>query len=194
MVPVTDINVKSAIATPAGWAKPGAVRVQGVAWSNSSPVAKVDVSTDGGQSWKRAKLSGQKTQYGWRIWQYDWKPAEGAVPLMSRATNVAGQTQPLAQAWNPSGYLWNVAQPVNITISAEAPSVAAEPAAPETAAYPDGYKAACFGCHDEHMMQQQRLTRPQWDRELNKMTGWGAPVKAQDRDGILNYLSDRFKQ
>ena len=42
-------------------------------------------------------------------------------------------------------------------------------------------------------MQQQRLTGAQWDREINKMTGWGAPVKAQDREAILNYLSNQFK-
>jgi hypothetical protein len=44
------------------------------------------------------------------------------------------------------------------------------------------------------MMQPQHLTRAQWDRELNKMSGWGAQVKAEDRDAILNYLSNRFKQ
>src|SRR5579863_3461599 len=76
MVPVTDLNIKSVIAVPAGWAKPGAVRIQGTAWSNASPVAKVDVSTDGGQNWKPAQLGGQRTKYGWRLWQYDWKPAE----------------------------------------------------------------------------------------------------------------------
>jgi hypothetical protein len=106
---------------------------------------------------------------------------------------MAGQTQPLSQEWNPSGYLWNVAQPVPVTISTQVPSSAIETTTPE-AVYPDGYKAACFGCHDEHMMQQQHLTGAQWDREINKMTGWGAQVKAQDRDAILNYLSNRFKQ
>jgi len=194
MVPVTDLNVKSVIAVPAGWAKPGPVRVQGAAWSNTSPVGKVELSTDGGQSWKLARLTGRQTKYGWRIWQHDWKPTEGKYTLMSRATNMAGQTQPLDQEWNPSGYLWNVAQPVAITISAQAPSnAAAETTAPETA-YPDGYKTACFSCHDEHMMQQQHLTGAQWDREINKMTGWGAQVKPQDREAILHYLSDRFKQ
>jgi Spy/CpxP family protein refolding chaperone len=107
---------------------------------------------------------------------------------------MAGETQPLTEEWNPNGYLWNVAQPVAVTISAKAPaSAAAETNAAETS-YPDGYKAACFGCHDEHMMRQQRLTGAQWDRELNKMTGWGAQVKAQDREAILNYLSSRYKQ
>jgi DMSO/TMAO reductase YedYZ molybdopterin-dependent catalytic subunit len=193
MVPVTDLNVKSVIAVPAGWARPGSVRVQGMAWSNSSPVARVDVSTDGGQSWKPAKLTGQQIKYGWRVWHHDWKPAEGKYTLLSRATNMTGQTQPLSQEWNPNGYLWNVAQPVAVTISAQPPADSVgEPATADTP-YPDGYKAACFGCHDEHMMRQQRLTGAQWDREINKMTGWGAPIKAEDRDAILNYLSSRFK-
>jgi sulfite oxidase len=193
MVPVSDLNVKSVIATPAGWAKPGAVGVQGTAWSNASPVSRVDVSTDGGKSWNRSKLTGRQTKYGWRMWQYDWKPSEGTYTLMSRATNMAGQTQPLEQEWNPSGYLWNVAQPVTVTISAQAPSnAAAEQSAPETA-HPDGYEGACLSCHDEHMMRQQHLTGTQWDREINKMTGWGAQVSPQDREAILHYLSNRFK-
>lgn len=194
MAPVTDLSVKSVIAVPVGWAKHGPVRIQGTAWSNASPVVRVEVSTDGGQSWKPAKLIGQQTKYGWRLWQFDWKPAEGTHTLISRATSMAGQTQPLSQEWNPSGYSWNVAQPVIITISAQPPSSTIAEPAPAEAVYPDGYKAACFGCHDEHMMQQQRLTRAQWDREINKMTGWGAPLKPQNREAILNYLSNRFKQ
>jgi hypothetical protein len=194
MIPVTALNVKSVIAVPVGWAKPGPVRVQGTAWSNTSPVSKVDVSTDGGQTWKRAKLTGQQTKYGWRIWRHDWKAAEGKYTLISRATNVAGQTQPLDQPWNPNGYLWNTAQPVAVTISAQAPSIAETPPAATETPYPDGYKTACFSCHDEHMMQQQRLSGAQWDREINKMTGWGAQLRPQDREAILNYLSNRFKQ
>jgi sulfite oxidase len=191
MVPVTDLGVKSVIAAPGRWAKTGSVRVQGTAWSNSSPVAKVDVSTDGGQTWKAAKLGGKPTKYGWRLWQIDWKAADGKYTLMSRATNEAGQAQPLMEQWNPNGYLWNVAQPVAITISAE-PAVS-DLILPPAAPYPEGYKTACFLCHDDHMMQQQRLTRAQWDREINKMTGWGAPLKPQDRDDVLNYLSNQYK-
>jgi len=194
MVPVTDLNVKSVIATPSEWAKPGAVRIQGTAWSNTSPVSKVAVSTDGGHSWKPAKLGGKPTQYGWRLWQCDWKPAEGKYTLLSRATNMAGEAQPLDQPWNPNGYLWNVAQPVVVTIAAQAPSGAGTETAASQTSYPEGYQAACFGCHDEQMMKQQRLTSAQWDREINKMTGWGAQIKPEDREAILNYLSGRFKQ
>jgi DMSO/TMAO reductase YedYZ molybdopterin-dependent catalytic subunit len=192
MVPVTDLNVKSVIANPGGWAKPGTVRVQGTAWSNGSPVARVDVSTDGGKTWKAASLGGRATRYGWRLWQLDWKAGEGEYKLISRATNAAGQTQPLSQAWNPSGYLWNVAQPVSVTISKEAPRTASAAAA-ATTEVPASLKTACFGCHDDHMLLQQHLTRAQWDREIDKMTGWGAPVKPEDRDAILSYLAGRFK-
>jgi len=43
------------------------------------------------------------------------------------------------------------------------------------------------------MMMQQRLTRAQWDREVTKMTNWGAPVGAENRDQLLDYLSGSFK-
>jgi hypothetical protein len=58
---------------------------------------------------------------------------------------------------------------------------------------PPAYRAACLTCHDEAMMTQQRLTPAQWDREVQKMTGWGAQIKPQDREAILKYLSDSFK-
>jgi sulfite oxidase len=192
MIPVTDLNVKSVISSPTGWARPGAVPIRGKAWSNTSPVAKVDVSTDGGQTWIAAKLAGPQTKYGWRSWECPWKAALGEYTLIARATNAAGQAQPLSEEWNPSGYLWNVAQPFKVVISDSAPESAVLAAA-QTTAYPDGYKTACLVCHDEHMMVQQHLTPAQWDREVNKMTGWGANIKPQNREEILKYLSEQFK-
>ncbi|HYL77657.1 MAG TPA: hypothetical protein VEU96_25810, partial [Bryobacteraceae bacterium] len=191
MVPVADLNVKSVIATPQANAKPGRVRISGAAWSNSSPVTRVDVSVDAGKTWKPAQLGKDQSRYGWRLWSLDWKAPEGKYTLLARATNAAGQVQPLSQEWNPSGYLWNVAQPVSVEITNTMPQVANDTV---HATQPPGYKAACLTCHDEGMMTQQRLTRAQWDRELNKMTGWGADIKPEDREGILKYLSDRFKQ
>lgn len=191
MIPVTDLSVKSVIATPDRWAKPGTVRISGTAWSNSSPVTGVEVSVDGGKSWKPARLGKDRSRYGWRLWELDWKAPEGKYTLMARATNEAGKTQPLTQDWNPSGYLWNVAQPVSIDVSATPPARAGNAIA--IATQPAGYKAACLTCHDEGMMVQQHLTRAQWDREINKMTGWGAPITPANRDGILQYLSEHYK-
>jgi hypothetical protein len=192
MVPVTDLNVKSVIATPGDWTKPGLVTVQGVAWSNASPVAKVEVSVDSGNSWKSAILTGKATKYGFRRWTYAWSAEEGPHILISRATNAAGQTQPLQEEWNPNGYLWNVAQPRPVLVAAARPPAAPGAPTPDLTP-PDGYKASCFACHDEHMMRQQHLTRAQWDREVTKMTGWGAPVKPENRDALLDYLSSGFK-
>ncbi len=191
LAPVTDLNVKSVIATPGNWAKPGRVRISGTAWSNSSPVSKVDISVDGGNTWKPAKLGRDQSRYAWRLWQLDWQAPAGKHTLIARATNAAGQMQPLHEEWNPSGYLWNVAQPMEVVVSGEEAPPAATSVHPGQ--QPPGYKTTCFTCHDESMMTQQRLTPAQWDREVQKMTGWGAQIKPEDRDAILKYLSDNFK-
>ncbi len=191
LVPVTDINVKSVIATPGPWAKPGAVLVQGVAWSNSSPVTKVDLSADGGKTWNEAKLLGNATKYGFRRFSYQWKAAEGTHTLMARATNAAGQAQPMEPEWNPSGYLYNASQAREVVVAKMQPSAPAAKA--ESAAEaPAVYKQACLSCHDDHMMRQQHLTRAQWDREVTKMTGWGAEVKDDQRSTLLDFLAARF--
>jgi len=192
MVPVTDLNVKSVIATPGVWAKPGTVRISGTAWSNSSPVTGVEVSVDAGNTWKPAKLGKDQSRYAWRLWELDWKAGEGKYTLMARAKNVAGQVQPLSEEWNPSGYLWNVAQPTTVEVSSKQPAKT-PPDEPSHAAQPPGYQAACLTCHDEAMMKQQHITRAQWDREADKMVRWGAPLKPEEREGILKYLSDQFK-
>jgi DMSO/TMAO reductase YedYZ molybdopterin-dependent catalytic subunit len=192
MVPVTDLNVKSVIATPGAWAKPGTVRISGTAWSNTSPVTGVDVSVDDGRTWKAAKLGKDHSRYAWRLWELDWKAGEGKYTLMARAKNAAGQVQPLSQEWNPSGYLWNVAQPIAVEVSSKQPA----PSPPDERGMspkPPGYQAACLTCHDEGMMRQQHITRAQWERETDKMVRWGAPVKPEEREGILKYLSDQFK-
>ena len=193
LVPVTDLNVKSVIARPGEWAPPGLVTVQGAAWSNASPVTKVDVSADGGKTWSAAKLTGTPTKYGFRKWSFAWKAAAGQYTLMSRATNAAGQVQPMEPEWNPSGYLNNATQPMPVTISATKPAPSAVAPAADTQPEPDGYKTACFICHDDHMMQQQHLTRAQWDKEVTKMTGWGAPLQDEQRNSLLDYLAAHYK-
>jgi DMSO/TMAO reductase YedYZ molybdopterin-dependent catalytic subunit len=192
MVPVTDLSVKSVIATPGSWAKPGTIRIGGTAWSNGSPVTGVEVSVDDGRTWRPARLGKDQSRYAWRLWALDWKASEGKYTLRARAKNAAGQVQPLAQEWNPSGYLWNVAQPVAVEVSSSQP--AQSPAEEHgNTPQPHGYQAACLTCHGEHMMVQQHLTRAQWEKDTDKMVRWGAPLKPEDREGILKYLSDNFK-
>ena len=191
MIPVTDLSVKSVIAI-GDWVKPGVVAVQGAAWSNGSPIAKVEISADGGTSWNLAKLTGTGTKYGFRKFAYAWKATEGEHSLIARATDAAGKSQPMQEDWNPSGYLWNVAQTRKVLVSAKLTHTDSnETVKPMTV--PDAYQAACMSCHDDHMMRMQHLTRAQWEKELDKMTGWGAPLSAADRPGVVDYLSSQYK-
>lgn len=193
MTPVTDLNVKSVIARPGEWAAPGLVAVRGVAWSNESPVTKVEVSSDAGKTWQTARLEGKPTKYGFRRFVYEWRASEGSYTLMSRAANAAGAVQPLEAEWNPNGYLNNAAHPFPLTVSKTAPAAAAAAPDPDAGTPPAAFKGQCLVCHDDRFIRQQRLTRPQWDREVTKMTGWGAEVKPEDRNTLLDYLSERFK-
>jgi sulfite oxidase len=192
MVPVTDLNVKSVIAFPGGWAMPGLITVQGVAWSNAAPVTGVEISVDSGKNWQPANLIGKATKYGFRRWTWAWRAEEGQYGVISRAANSAGQKQPLDEEWNPNGYLWNVAQSRAVVVSRSRPPTLPAPQVPDQTP-PEGYKVACFVCHDDHMMRQQHLTRAQWDREVTKMSGWGAAVKPDERDAILDFLASSFK-
>jgi cytochrome c5 len=53
-------------------------------------------------------------------------------------------------------------------------------------------EATCTGCHGPSLIAQQRLDRNGWTREIDKMTRWGAPVQAADRDALINYLARQF--
>jgi DMSO/TMAO reductase YedYZ molybdopterin-dependent catalytic subunit len=197
MVPVTSLRVKSVISTPldGAFVKLGdAVVVAGVAWSgDKGPITSVDLSTDGGRSWRPATLDQRKTQFGWRPWSFSFRPdRESYYNVMARATDASGDSQPFAQEWNPSGYGWNAVQRVGVNV-AENPEKPVISLGGGRSIPPDAtFKDTCLTCHEVDVIAQQRLTRAQWDREITKMTNWGAPVKPENRDAILNYLAERF--
>ncbi len=49
---------------------------------------------------------------------------------------------------------------------------------------------SCIPCHSLRMVHSQRLSRAAWNRELDKMAGWGS--KVQDREALLEYLVANF--
>ena len=51
---------------------------------------------------------------------------------------------------------------------------------------------ACLECHEARIILQQRLSKPAWTKEVDKMIKWGAVVEAADRDGLIDYLSTNF--
>jgi len=193
MTPVTLLGIKSVIASPVEGQTlaEGPTAVRGVAWSGESPVARVDVSTDNGRTWQAAKLGGDEARYAWRLWEAQWTPQIGSYVLMARAFNQAGETQPLVQEWNPSVYLWNVVQQVRVNVGGQ-PAIPQNPPAAPYEPFPEKVKASCIGCHGEEMISGQKLTRPQWEREVDKMKSWGATVKPEDRSEIIDYLLGQF--
>jgi len=118
---VTALDVKSVIATPANDAilKSKSVTVTGAAWAGEAEISKVEISTDAGVTWQPATLGTDRAKYAWRIWSYRWKPLKpGAYTILSRATDTKGRTQPSSAVWNPSGYLYNAYDEVNIHVQA----------------------------------------------------------------------------
>ena len=89
--------------------------MEGRAWSGFGAVERVEFSSDGGNSWEDAKLGEPLGPHAWRPWSYEWDAkAPGEYELCVRATDAAGNTQPLdsEEIWNVGGYGVNVVQRV----------------------------------------------------------------------------------
>jgi len=79
---------------------------------------------------------------------------------------------------------WSSRVRVSVGDVAPAPSPISQATPPPP---PDVFRN-CLGCHNDDVIRQQRLTRPQWSAEINKMAGWGARVDDAGRQALLDYL------
>lgn len=121
MAPMEEMVVKSLIAKPGAndVLNPGASEVRGVAWTGGDArIAQVEVSVDAGQTWTKAELLGEDLPYAWRQWRLNWTPPRaGTYTVMARATDTRGAVQPIGESpWNPSGYQWNAADAITVTV------------------------------------------------------------------------------
>ena len=94
----------------------GLTTLEGRAWSGSGLVTQVEVSADGGVSWADAALEASAGPYAWRRWTFGWTATPGEHELSVRATDDAGNVQPLDQPWNHHGISNNMAQRVPVTV------------------------------------------------------------------------------
>jgi sulfane dehydrogenase subunit SoxC len=95
------MEVKSLITRPSpGLALPGAglYEISGIAWSGNGAIRRVAVSTDGGQSWRDAELSGPLLPRALTRFRVPWTWNGGATVLKSRATDETGAVQPTRDA------------------------------------------------------------------------------------------------
>ncbi|MFJ6524803.1 sulfite oxidase [Streptomyces longwoodensis] len=117
--PLTRQTIKSAfeLASGATFAAGRRYVLHGRSWSGAGAVARVEVSTDGGEKWRPARLHDHPRADTWTRWSLDWRPdAPGATHLLARATDTAGRTQPDRAVPNTQGYLFDgvVRHPVSV--------------------------------------------------------------------------------
>ena len=82
----------------------GTIPIGGVAWAPHRGIERVEVSTDGGDSWNDARLADQLDVDTWRQYVYEWDAAPGEYTIQVRATDGEGQTQTRRESpSHPSG-------------------------------------------------------------------------------------------
>jgi sulfane dehydrogenase subunit SoxC len=124
-------EVKSVITSPSGGQKlldKGFYEITGLAWSGRGKIRRVDVSTDGGRSWRTARLQEPVLTKALTRFRIDWNWDGSPAFLQSRAVDETGHVQPtFAQlravrgrnsiyhnnaifTWQvqPNGEVWNV--------------------------------------------------------------------------------------
>ena len=104
------------------------VELTGRSWSGAAPIARVEVSTDGGATWSQARLRPSPGLGQGRRRPYDRARLDPLDPHVARAgprrptscspgppTSV-GRTQPDVAAYNPNGYFFDavVRHPVTV--------------------------------------------------------------------------------
>lgn len=92
------------------------LRLAGRSWSGAAPIRRVEVSVDGGATWRRARVQPGR-DLGWSQWSWRWADAApGRYELLARATDAAGRTQPMVTPVNDNGYFFDavVRHPVTV--------------------------------------------------------------------------------
>jgi DMSO/TMAO reductase YedYZ molybdopterin-dependent catalytic subunit len=117
---LTEMQVKAEIAKPSqGETVPAnsIVRVHGAAWTSDGEITKVELSTDGGGTWKETKLLGQSKRNAWRFWEFEWQtPAPGNQMLVARATDSFGRTQPVHRDVDRGTYMITHLLPISVQV------------------------------------------------------------------------------
>lgn len=115
---VWEMGVKSWITAPLETAAAGTALVAGVAFGGEKAVARVDVSTDGGETWREAPfVSPDLGRFAWRVFALPVELSAGEHRLVSRATDADGDVQPETFEPNQSGYNHNGWRAHGVTVA-----------------------------------------------------------------------------
>lgn len=98
---------------PAG--KP--VVLGGIACDSGAGIRSVEVSRDGGTTWRAATLGKDLGRFSFREWTLPVTfERKGKSVLMVRAANVKGEVQPMIATWNPGGYRRHAVEATPVTV------------------------------------------------------------------------------
>lgn len=91
-----EMEAKSVITSPSGGmnVKPGMIEIQGFAWSGNGKIRSVDVTVDGGRTWREARLEEPVIDKCLTRFRMLYKWEGGPIVIASRATDTTGYTQP----------------------------------------------------------------------------------------------------
>lgn len=117
-IPVGRMTVRSFITNVEnGRNVPGgkALTIKGIAFDQGYGIDRVLFSIDGGQQWQSARLGTDYGDFSFRPWEVKFTPGTGrSYSLQSLAINRIGESQRFSPRWNPSGYLRNTIETINI--------------------------------------------------------------------------------
>ena len=116
--PIGRFNVRSFITSLNDGAKVRAgqpITVRGIAFDGGQGIREVAWSTDGGQTWREAKLGDDLGRYSFREFTFPFTPEKGTYDVRVRAWNRTGQSQPMEALWQPAGYMRNVVERIGVT-------------------------------------------------------------------------------
>ncbi|HEX4595877.1 MAG TPA: sulfite dehydrogenase [Bryobacteraceae bacterium] len=106
-----EMDPKSLITYPSGGHKlsnPGFYEITGLAWSGRGAIRKVEVSVDGGHSWRDAQLQSPVLPIAFTRFRFGWKWDGSEAVLQSRCTDEHGDVQPaLADLVKARGDHWS---------------------------------------------------------------------------------------
>lgn len=121
--PITEMRVKSLMVPPGvpDWitrkrcVPPGPVTICGRAWSGGGRrITRVELRAD--DIWQEAEVSAPAHPHAWAGWQAEWQATPGHHTLRCRATDEAGNVQPLDPVWDLAGFANNACHMVEVFV------------------------------------------------------------------------------
>ena len=113
-----ELWVNVLVTAPAAGSRLPAGEVAVSGWAVAADgVSRVEVSGDGGATWRAAELAAETSPWDWRLWSARLELAPGEHTLVARAFDAAGRAQPaeVRERWNRKGYMNNAWHRVTIT-------------------------------------------------------------------------------